>query len=157
VDAIEAGARTVDVPDKDAFNDLVRRIVFSKLSQGQLDETGLSLGNLRVVVNTLVDALVNMYHARIKYPWQTQTGDTEARRSSAPPSPETPPKTLEEQAAPADARAQNEQPADNAEMPAGDTILVSPDEADDDEKIGVKLTTAPPSSPAESKDDPPAE
>lgn len=84
VDAIEAGARTVDVPDKDAFHHLVQTIVFSKLSQGQLDDSGLSLGDLRVVVNTLVDTLVNMYHARIKYPWQT--GDTNSSRlSSAPP------------------------------------------------------------------------
>jgi hypothetical protein len=75
VDAIEAAARTVDIPEKTAFQSLVQQIVFSKLSQGQLDEAGLSLADLRVVVNTLVDALVNMYHARIKYPWQ-QTGDT---------------------------------------------------------------------------------
>jgi putative nucleotidyltransferase with HDIG domain len=83
VDAIEAGARTVDVPDKDKFSDLVRTIVFSKLSQGQLDDSGLSLGDLRIVVNTLVDTLVNMYHARIKYPWQT--GDTPRHRISSPP------------------------------------------------------------------------
>jgi putative nucleotidyltransferase with HDIG domain len=75
VDAIEAGARTVDVPEKSALQDLVQQIVFSKLSQGQLDETGLSLADLRIVVNTLVDTLINMYHARIKYPWQ-KTGDT---------------------------------------------------------------------------------
>ncbi len=74
VDAIEAGARTVDTPDKTTFQNLVQRIVFSKLSQGQLDETGLSLADLRIVVNTLVDTLVNMYHVRIKYPWQS--GDT---------------------------------------------------------------------------------
>ncbi len=89
VDAIEAAARTIDVPEKSAFQNLVQQIVFSKLSQGQLDETGLTLANLRVVVNTLVDTLVNMYHARIKYPWQ-QTGDTgkvalkEAEQEAAP-------------------------------------------------------------------------
>ncbi|MCP4603077.1 MAG: HDIG domain-containing protein [Proteobacteria bacterium] len=74
VDAIEAAARTVDAPDKIAFQNLVQKIVFSKLSQGQLDETGLTLADLRIVANTLIDTLVNMYHARIKYPWQT--GDT---------------------------------------------------------------------------------
>ena len=86
VDAIEAGARTVDVPDKDAFSDLVRRIIFSKLAQGQLDESGLSLKDLRRVTNTLVDTLVNMYHARIKYPWQTaDTGTGTSRTKSTPP------------------------------------------------------------------------
>ncbi len=94
VDAIEAGARTVDVPDKDAFNDLVRTIVFSKLSQGQLDDSGLSLWDLRIVVNTLVDTLVNMYHARIKYPWQT--GDTGGIRSKSSSSAPPPPPSEEE-------------------------------------------------------------
>ncbi len=79
VDAIEAAARTVEKPEKTAFQTLVQRILFSKLSQGQLDQTGLSLADLRVVSNTLVDTLVNMYHARIKYPWQTtETGSTPA-------------------------------------------------------------------------------
>ncbi len=86
VDAIEAGARTVDVPEKHKFSDMVRTIVFSKLSQGQLDDSGLSVGDLRVVVNTLTDALVNMYHARIKYPWQTgDTNNTKRTSSDAPP------------------------------------------------------------------------
>ncbi len=76
VDAIEAAARTVDSPDKAAFQNLVQKIIFSKLSQGQLDVTGLTVSDLRTVADTLVDTLVNMYHARIKYPWQT--GDTGA-------------------------------------------------------------------------------
>ena len=73
VDAIEAAARTVDHPEKSAFESLVQRIVFSKLSQGQLDETSLTLADLRIVSNNIVDTLVGMYHARIKYPWQTES------------------------------------------------------------------------------------
>jgi cyclic-di-AMP phosphodiesterase PgpH len=73
VDAIEAAARTVDQPEKAQFEALVRRIVFAKLSQGQLDESGLSVGDLRVVSNTLIATLVSMYHGRIKYPWQTES------------------------------------------------------------------------------------
>ncbi len=90
VDAIEAAARTVDSPEKAAFQSLVQRIIFSKLYQGQLDETGLSVSDLRIVANTIVDALVNMYHARIKYPWQT--GDTSriTRTDATPTSTSTP-------------------------------------------------------------------
>ena len=73
VDAIEAAARTVDHPEKLAFEGLVQRIVFSKLSQGQLDETSLTLADLRIVSNNIVDTLVGMYHARIKYPWQIES------------------------------------------------------------------------------------
>lgn len=93
VDAIEAAARTVDQPDKSHFEQLVQRIIFTKLSQGQLDETGLMVVDVRVIANTIVDTLVSMYHARIKYPWQTEssattsTGSEESSPSVAPPPP----------------------------------------------------------------------
>lgn len=76
VDAIEAAARTVDKPEKAKFQNLVQRIIFTKLIQGQIDDTGLTLADLRIIANTLVDTLVNMYHARIKYPWQTGESKT---------------------------------------------------------------------------------
>jgi putative nucleotidyltransferase with HDIG domain len=73
VDAIEAAARTVDQPDKGRFEQLVQRIIFSKLSQGQLDESGLTLSDIRAASTTIIDTLVSMYHARIKYPWQSES------------------------------------------------------------------------------------
>ncbi|HUT77698.1 MAG TPA: HDIG domain-containing protein, partial [Polyangia bacterium] len=85
VDAIEAAARTVDQPEKSKFENLVQRIVFSKLSQAQLDESGLTVTDLRLVANTLVDTLVSMYHARIKYPWQTETTGMIATTGGTPP------------------------------------------------------------------------
>ena len=141
VDAIEAGARTVDVPDKDAFRDLVRTIVFSKLSQGQLDNSGLSLGDLRVVVNTLVDTLVNMYHARIKYPWQT--GDTGSRKSSSsepPPPVEQGGEDDDEPEAPA-ARPVG----DDATMEEAKTVAIEQDDPVVEERPSVKITESPPS------------
>jgi len=68
VDSIEAAARTIDAPNRNAFEQLVRRIVFVKMKQGQLDESGLTLEELRVVIDTLVETLVSVYHSRIKYP-----------------------------------------------------------------------------------------
>jgi cyclic-di-AMP phosphodiesterase PgpH len=124
VDAIEAGARTVDTPEKGAFTQLVQRIVFSKVSQGQLDESGLSLANLGVVMNTMVDTLVNMYHGRIKYPWQTgNTGnksptkdDMTETANSAAPSPE---KVVDQTPVPAPAQPANGQPVvDQTPVPA---------------------------------------
>lgn len=70
VDAIEAASRTIKPPEKSRFEALVQRLVFSKLSQGQLDGCGIGLEDLRVVNSTIVDTLVNAYHARIEYPWQ---------------------------------------------------------------------------------------
>ncbi|MBN2719031.1 MAG: HDIG domain-containing protein [Deltaproteobacteria bacterium] len=72
VDAMEAAARTVEKPDKAKFETLLQRIVFGKLAQGQFDESGLTMHDLRNIINTIIDTLVGMYHARIKYPWQEE-------------------------------------------------------------------------------------
>lgn len=79
VDSIEAGARTVDPPSREGFEKLVERVVFSKMKQGQLDEAGLTLEELRVLANRLVDTLCNVYHSRIRYPWQDEEQKREER------------------------------------------------------------------------------
>jgi cyclic-di-AMP phosphodiesterase PgpH len=83
VDAIEAASRTVE-PDREKFEELVTRIFFVKLKQGQLDESGLSLEDLRVMSKRLVDTLCKMHHSRIRYPWQ----DAQARGQAPLPIPE---------------------------------------------------------------------
>lgn len=70
VDSIEAASRTIDPPERAKFEQMIQRIVFTKLKAGQLDESGLTMEDLRTLVTRMADALVNMYHSRIKYPWQ---------------------------------------------------------------------------------------
>jgi len=78
VDSIEAGARTVDPPAREGFEKLVERVIFSKMRQGQLDEAGLTIEELRTLANQLCDTLCSVYHSRIRYPWQ----DEEERKSA---------------------------------------------------------------------------
>ncbi len=89
VDSIEAASRTVDDPTRDQFQALIQRIVFTKLQQGQLDDCGLDLHELRVITTRMTDTLVNMYHHRIKYQWQVKRAEefgvpSQAVRASAP-------------------------------------------------------------------------
>jgi putative nucleotidyltransferase with HDIG domain len=70
IDAIEAGSRTVNPPSREGFEGLVQRVIFTKLRQGQLDDAGLSLEELRIVGNQITDTLCSIHHTRIKYPWQ---------------------------------------------------------------------------------------
>jgi len=78
IDAIEAAARTVDEPSREKFEAIVLRVMNVKLRQGQLDECGLTMEDLRVIQSTLTDTLCNAYHNRIKYPWQDKENDGEA-------------------------------------------------------------------------------
>ena len=70
VDSIEAASRTIDPPEQAKFEEMIQRIVFTKLKSGQLDESGLTLEDLRVLVVRMSETLVNVYHSRIRYPWQ---------------------------------------------------------------------------------------
>jgi cyclic-di-AMP phosphodiesterase PgpH len=100
IDSIEAGARTVDPPTREKFLEMVQRVIFVKMHQGQLDESGLSIEDIRMLAMHITDALVNAYHKRIRYPWQDAHDRGEAplpvpagadARSPPPPAlPETP-------------------------------------------------------------------
>ncbi len=79
IDAIEAAARTVDEPTREKFEAIVQRVMNVKLRQGQLDECGLTMEDLRVLQTTLTDTLCNAYHNRIKYPWQDKEQEGQAQ------------------------------------------------------------------------------
>jgi putative nucleotidyltransferase with HDIG domain len=84
IDSIEAGARTVDPPSREGFQEMVRRVLFVKMQQGQLDDSGLSIEDLRTMASQITDTLVSAYHSRIRYPWQNKKGEDSAREHSGP-------------------------------------------------------------------------
>ncbi|PKN44708.1 MAG: hypothetical protein CVU63_10010, partial [Deltaproteobacteria bacterium HGW-Deltaproteobacteria-20] len=100
-------------PTKDGFEEMIRRVVFTKLQAGQLNHSNLSMEDLYILTDRMAHALVNMYHGRIKYPWQRQQerkpaqSFTTPRPSDVVPMAEPPP-------APPD-----ESPADDAGPEAG--------------------------------------
>jgi putative nucleotidyltransferase with HDIG domain len=75
VDSIEAASRTIDPPDREKFEVMIARIIFTKLKSGQLDESGLTMADLRTLIKRMADMLVNMHHHRIKYQWQAQQAE----------------------------------------------------------------------------------
>jgi putative nucleotidyltransferase with HDIG domain len=72
VDSIEAASRTINPPERAKFDDMVQRILITKLRSGQIDDSGLTLEDLRTIAAKMTDTLVNMFHGRIKYPWQKE-------------------------------------------------------------------------------------
>lgn len=104
VDSIEAASRTIWPPELKKFDEMIQRIVFTKLSASQLDESGLTLEELRILASRMASTLVNMYHGRIKYPWQRD-------ESASLPPPLLPPAPDDEEEEPAD----EEPPADEEE------------------------------------------
>lgn len=82
-DAVEAASRTLKSPSERSIEDLVRRIVHGKLAQGQLDESGLTLADLRGISAALVAILASAHHGRVEYPWQSEEERDDLRDGAA--------------------------------------------------------------------------
>ncbi|MEN8374509.1 MAG: HDIG domain-containing metalloprotein [Gemmatimonadota bacterium] len=67
-DSVESATRVLSDPTPERIRGVVDQIVDAKMSQHQLDESPLTLGDLRAVREVLVTALSNMHHQRIDYP-----------------------------------------------------------------------------------------
>jgi hypothetical protein len=78
-DAVEAAARTLKKPEASAIDNLVQRIVYGKLHLGQLDDSGLSMGDLRRITESLRETIRHANHGRIEYPWQKAQQDASAQ------------------------------------------------------------------------------
>jgi putative nucleotidyltransferase with HDIG domain len=76
-DAVEAASRTLRSPDAAAVEGLVQRIVYGKLHLGQLDDSGLTVADLRIISNSLMDTIKHAHHGRIEYQWQRQKREEE--------------------------------------------------------------------------------
>ncbi len=77
-DAVEAASRTLKKPEVSAIDTLVQRIVYGKLHLGQLDDSGLSMGDLRRIAESLRETIRHANHGRIEYPWQKAQQDASA-------------------------------------------------------------------------------
>ena len=87
VDSIEAASRTIWPPEQKKFEEMVQRVMFTKLQSGQLDDSGLTIEDLRTMTGRMASTLVNMYHGRIKYPWQREAEQRAAAAATPLPEP----------------------------------------------------------------------
>lgn len=69
-DAVESASRALPEPTTERIESLVHDIAMKRLLDGQFDECGLTLSELRTVQDSLVKSLTAMYHGRVKYPSQ---------------------------------------------------------------------------------------
>ena len=67
-DSVEAASRSLDRVSSSKLSSLVRDIITSKFSDGQLDECDLTLKDLHKIEDTFVHILMGSLHQRVKYP-----------------------------------------------------------------------------------------
>jgi len=67
-DVVEAASRSLSEPVPSRIEALVKRITAAKLLDGQLEDSLLTLSEVRLIEQSLFRVLCSMYHARIDYP-----------------------------------------------------------------------------------------
>ena len=68
VDSVEAACKSLPKHDSQSINELVDRIVDSKINQRQLQNCDLTFGDITKVRSMLKAKMLSIYHARISYP-----------------------------------------------------------------------------------------
>ena len=69
-DAVESASRVLKEPTASRIENLVHEISMKRLLDGQFDESGLTLEDIRKIGESLVKSLTAVYHGRVKYPDQ---------------------------------------------------------------------------------------
>jgi putative nucleotidyltransferase with HDIG domain len=69
-DAVESASRVLKEPTPSRIENLVEELTMKRLLDGQFDESGLTLEEVRKIGESLVKSLTAVYHGRVKYPDQ---------------------------------------------------------------------------------------
>ena len=67
-DTIEAATRTLNNPNPETMEALIRKLVREKLNDGQLNDCALTFGDLDKICSSFVTVLTGVFHERIEYP-----------------------------------------------------------------------------------------
>lgn len=67
-DVVESASRALSDPTPARIESLVHDLALKRLLDGQFDECGLTLQELRILEDSLVKSLTAVYHGRVKYP-----------------------------------------------------------------------------------------
>lgn len=67
-DSVEAAVRSLREPTEEKIEEIVASIINDRMTDGQLDESPLTLKELKKIHQTICEALKGIFHSRIQYP-----------------------------------------------------------------------------------------
>ena len=71
-DGCEAYVRSQNPETDDELRSLIKDMVDRRVDLGQLDNTGLTLRDLKVIIDSFTTTLKGTYHARVDYPEESE-------------------------------------------------------------------------------------
>ena len=76
-DSVQAAVKALNSDDNDLIEQRVRSVINSRIEEGQLNESPLTLKDLEAIVRTFAIVLTGVNHSRIEYPEQIIKQDTD--------------------------------------------------------------------------------
>jgi putative nucleotidyltransferase with HDIG domain len=73
-DAIESTSRALQPNTEKEIEKLVNSLIDEDLTDGQLDDSGLTLGDIRLIRESFIKTLKGRFHVRVKYPGNDELG-----------------------------------------------------------------------------------
>lgn len=67
-DSCEAAVRAMDHPTQEKVQGFVHHLIEDRIKDGQLDECGLTMKEIRMIEKSIISGLGSTFHSRIKYP-----------------------------------------------------------------------------------------
>lgn len=67
-DSCEAAVRSIETITPKKIEQMVEYIIENKIKDGQLNEANITLKEINIVKQSLIDGLISLYHSRITYP-----------------------------------------------------------------------------------------
>jgi len=83
-DSIDAASNALRPNTEEAIDQLVNKIVDDHMAEGQLDNSGLSLGDIKKLRSSFTETLHGRFHMRIKYPGNEELGSVELEEIAEP-------------------------------------------------------------------------
>ncbi len=80
-DSIEAASRSLEILSEKSVQDLIQKIFQLKIAENQLDESGLTMGDMEEIKGAFLEIILSSYHNRPRYPDSDHTRQLELKRS----------------------------------------------------------------------------
>jgi cyclic-di-AMP phosphodiesterase PgpH len=119
-DSCEAAVKSRQPKNKDEIEETVHSVIDGKHRAGELDDSGLTLNDIKRTQNIFIDILQAMYHPRINYSEAISRVSTQV--NELPPAPE------------ATRKANNAEPSEPVKKRTGDTKPIPTTEAKSEDK-----------------------
>ena len=86
-DGAEASVRSLEDQTPENIRAIVKKIVDTVVSDGQFDESNITMRELTTIRESLINTLINVYHERISYPGFNPPGEKAAEAEKQVPGP----------------------------------------------------------------------